>query len=61
MYTFIRYAETDEFGESGQAVEAMWQEALKCAINSVYDRPTFVNEFNAQQGFEKIAVLLKVV
>ena len=60
MHTFIRLAETEQYGTSGTVVEEMWAEALKCAINSIYDRPSFVNEFNAEQGFEKIAALLKV-
>lgn len=60
MYLYIHYAETTEYGVDSPAVHDLWNEAVKCAINSVYDRPEFVKELTAAKGLERLAALLKV-
>lgn len=64
LFIFLKLAERMYSGtlsiKNAQVVDTIACEALKCSINSIYDRPEFVNQFNRQEGFVTVTNLMKI-
>lgn len=46
--------------ESKYGKSRMYEEALKCSINAIYDRPAFVIKYINTQGLQRMVHLLEV-